>query len=161
LVAVFCGYGCVNLSHGQAADTNVGLETIHGAAVCMGASSAPEAVWIDTQEKLELYWARMHSHRIGTPEPPVPDIDWHTHGLVLVLMGQKPSGGYGLELLGSQALLKEGIALVGVRWKEPPAGAIVAMMITSPCLLVKIQRGRYQSVIIVDASGRHRTRVDL
>jgi hypothetical protein len=161
LTAVLFGYGCVNLPRGQAADTTVAVEVVHRAGLCPGASSSPKAVWIDSQEKLERYWARMHSHRIGTDKPPIPKNDWDAHGLILVLMGEKPSGGYGLELLRPQAVLKDGIVYLGVKWKEPPADALVAMMITSPCLLVKIETGPFQSVIIVDPSGRRRAKVDL
>ena len=162
LVAVLCNYGCVNIPGGQAAETAVAIEAVHGASVCTGASTSPDAVWIESQQMLEVHWQRMHSHRIGgggTPSP--PSIEWETHGLVLIHMGQKRSGGYGLELMKPQASLKGGSAYIEVKWKEPPPNAIVTMMITSPCLLVKIQRGEYKTVVIVDHSGRRRLQVDL
>ena len=102
----------------------------------------------------------MLSHRIGEGKPSIPQIEWDTHGLVLIHMGQKSTGGYGLELLRRRALLKGGTAYVRINWKQPPAKAIVTMMITSPCLLVKIQRGDYNSVAIIDQSGRQRAQAD-
>ena len=160
LMALFLGSGCVNTPRGQAAGGDVAVEAVHGRALCTGASISPTAVWIDSRQMLIAHWQRMLSHRIGEGKPSIPQIEWDTHGLVLIHMGQKSTGGYGLELLRRRALLKGGTAYVRINWKQPPAKAIVTMMITSPCLLVKIQRGDYNSVAIIDQSGRQRAQAD-
>lgn len=161
LMAVLLGHGCVNTPRGQAAGGDVAVETLHSWALCTGASTSPNAVWIDSRQMFKVHWQRIHSHRIGAGKPSIPQIEWDTHGLVLIHMGQKPTGGYGLELIRRRALLKDGTAHVRVNWKQPPANAIATTMITSPCLLVKIRRGDYHSVAIIDQSGRRRAQADL
>lgn len=160
IVALFT-YGCVNTLSGQAADADPSVETIHAGTVCTGGPAAPRAVWIDTHQNLKNHWQRMHSHRLGGLKPSFPQVEWRTHGMVLVHMGQKFTGGYGLQLARSRARLQDGIAFVSVNWVEPPDDAIVAQVITTPCLLLKIRRGAYHSVVIVDQSGRRRAKVDL
>lgn len=161
LIAALFLSGCVNTPPGAAADATVELDPVHTGSVCSGAPRVPKAMWIDSRQALNLQWKRMLSHRIGEGKPPTPQVEWDTHGILLVHMGQKTTGGYRLELAHPHGRLQAGSALVTINWIEPPAGAIAAQMITSPCLMLKIQRGEYRSVEIVDQSGRQRARVDL
>jgi predicted small secreted protein len=153
--------GCVNTPPGVAADTTVAIETVHAGSVCSGAPRVAQALWIDSHQDLKRHWQRMLSHRLGAGKPSIPQVEWGTHGIVVVHMGQKTTGGYRLELAKPQGRLQAAGAMVSVNWVEPPAGAIAAQMITSPCLLFKIQRGHYHSVVIVDQSGQERVRADL
>jgi hypothetical protein len=59
----------------------------------------------------------------------------------------------------NQAIVKEGSATVNLNWIEPSASAITTQVITHPCLLLEIKRGKYQSLIVVDQSGQQRARV--
>lgn len=146
---------------GAAIDDAVAVETVHAATVCSGAPRIPQAIWIDSAQVLNRHWQRMLSHRVGGENRPVPRIEWETHGMVLIHMGHKTTGGYRLESTQSKARLKAGSAWIAIDWIEPPTGAIAAQVITQPCLLLKIQRGEYRSVVIADQSGRQRAKADL
>lgn len=161
LMAVPFISSCVNNPQGAVADATIAIETVHAATVCSGAPRVPTAIWIDSHQVLNLHWQRMLSHRLGDGKSPMPQIEWGTHGVLLIHMGQKNTGGYRLELAHSHSRVQAGKVLVQVNWVEPPAGAIATQMITSPCLLLKIQKGEYRTVVIVDQSGHQRAGTDL
>jgi hypothetical protein len=155
-------FGCVNAPSGAAADAKgVTIEPVHSGSVCSGSPRAPRAVWINSHQELKRHWQRMLSHRLGAGEPSMPQVEWDAYGIVVVHMGQKTSGGYRIELAQHHYRLHADSAMVSVNWVEPPAGAIAAQMITSPCLLFKIQRGDYHSVVIIDQYGHQRAKAQL
>lgn len=155
-------FGCVNTPSGASADAKgVAIEPVHADSVCSGSPRVPKALWINSHQDLKRQWQRMLSHRIGAGKPSIPQVDWETHGIVMVHMGQKTTGGYRLELAQPHGRLQADSAMVSVNWIEPPPGAIAAQVITSPCLVFKIQRGEYHSVVIVDQSGGQRAKAEL
>jgi hypothetical protein len=155
-------FGCVNTPPGAAADANgIAIEQVHAGSVCSGSPRDPKAVWINSHQDLKRHWQRMLRHRLGTGKPSIPQVEWETHGIVMVHMGRKTTGGYRLEPAQSHGRIQAGKVLIMINWVEPPAGAITAQMITSPCLLLKIQRGEYHAVVIVDQSGHQRAIADL
>lgn len=161
LMAVTAVTGCVNTPQGAAADATVAIEVVHAGSVCSGAPRLPKATWIDSHQDLSRHWQRLLSHRLGDGKPLIPQVEWDTHGLVLIHMGQKTTGGHRLELAQPHGRVHAGSVLVRINWVEPPAGAITAQMITSPCLLLKFQRGEYQSVVILDQSNHQRAKSHL
>lgn len=161
LMAVPFIHSCVNNPQGAVADTAIAIETVHAGPVCSDAPRIPTAIWIDSHQALKLHWQRMLSHRLGDGKPPTPQVEWDTHSVLLIHMGQKTTGGYRLELAQSHGRLQAGKVWVQINWVEPPAGAIAAQMITSPCLLLKIQRGEYHAVVVVDQSGQQHAVADL
>jgi len=69
-------------------------------------------------------------------------------------MGQRPTLGYQIALSGTDNLhITQGQAHLTLDWIQPPADAMVAQMISSPCLLLKLKRGDYTSVQIRDRQG--------
>jgi hypothetical protein len=76
-------------------------------------------------------------------------------------MGQKPTGGYGLELAEPHATLSDGEALIRLRWIEPAPGSIVTQILTSPCLIISLPKGAYEKITITDENGDVRETISL
>ncbi len=88
---------------------------------------------------------------LQVPPPPTPSVDFSQSRVVAFFWGQKPTGGYSLQLVSSQ--LVGDTLRVTLRLTSPPAGAIVTQALTSPFLLLEVP-GRFNRVEFIDISGR-------
>jgi hypothetical protein len=125
-------------------------------AQCGGAGAEPSARWLGTEAAAR--------EALGTEGPidaagrgALP-VDFAKEGVVLVGMGSRPTAGYALTLSADRAEVKDGVATIAVRFEEPAPGAMLAQMLTSPCLLVALPREGLREVRVVDASGAVRAR---
>ncbi len=142
----------------DAAPVRLPVKMVWAGNQCGGHSPVPSAQWIDGPEALEAARFQRSVVRSALERDPM---DWTRFGLVWIGMGQKPTGGFGLGLMASEAVVRQGVAVVTVQWRRPPKGAYVTQMITSPCMAVKLPRGDYQEIVIEDQVGRVRARVGL
>ncbi len=85
------------------------------------------------------------AHRIGAQPVPL-DIDRDKERILLVAAGHKPSAGYRLQLTSHSASLRNGVLRLPVVLSGP-GGNYQAAMITSPCLLLAVQRGQYRRIV--------------
>lgn len=76
---------------------------------------------------------------------------------VLVGLGQRPSGGYGL-LIGPEAQVEDQRVQLRGTFFEPDAHTMDTTVINSPCVLVRLPAGDWQGVDIYDQSGKRRAR---
>lgn len=76
--------------------------------------------------------------------------------LLLINMGQRATGGYGLALASSHAPVIDGALTVAVKWQEPQAGTMQTQALTHPCLIVALPKGNYTRIRIVDESDSER-----
>jgi hypothetical protein len=80
----------------------------------------------------EREWGDLWREHTSTqvPAPPAPMIDFSKELVVCVLAGQKPTAGYGIEVVDADF---DGKAMVlGVRETKPAADAIVPQVVTRP-----------------------------
>jgi hypothetical protein len=69
---------------------------------------------------------------------PIPAVDFSQELIAAVFLGTRPSGGFGVEILGTR---REAAALViEYRERAPAAGDIVTQALTSPFHIVKVPR---------------------
>lgn len=85
---------------------------------------------------LEL-WNRAYGSSLEVP--PVPSVDFSRETVVAVFQGDKPTGGYGIEVLA--AAIEAGELFVDMRFSEPDPGAITTQALTSPWIFVRVLRG--------------------
>ena len=71
--------------------------------------------------------------------------------LVAISRGQQPTPGYGFTL--EEARREGGTAVVSVRWKTPEPGAVLAQMMTHPCLVIGLEPEGLTRVEVVDQTG--------
>lgn len=81
--------------------------------------------------------------------------------LVRVDMGQQPSGGYGLKLMSDKLAVKDQTGSFALQWSKPEAGSVQMQMLTYPCLYLKVAKGDYTRLEVVDEEGTVKHGLDL
>lgn len=138
-------------------------EQLFASAQCPVASAGSDvsSQWITTQAQLDRLYAQLNSHIVGDNKPAAPKLDFIASGVLLLHMGQKNTGGYGLQLPAQELVIKDATAVLRVKWMEPEAGAMVIQVLTSPCLLVRMPLGDYRRIEVVDQNNKTRTSLTL
>ena len=90
-----------------------------------------------------------------------PHVDFEKYGVLLIRMGEKPTGGYLLQLMENTAKVENRTAMVPVRWIEPEKGAFTTQAITFPYLMIRMAKGSFDRIAVVDQDGTVRFRLDL
>ena len=100
---------------------------------------------------LETTWAALY--RGQDPVPSVPAVDFTTEEVVLVAMGIRSSGGYGIEI----TRVTEGDAgrSIAVLEVSPGSGCGVTTALTSPADAVVLPASRGMAVRFVEVQERH------
>ena len=76
--------------------------------------------------------------------------------LLLVSMGQRSTGGYGLALAREEVVVEDEVAVIELEFTEPGPDDLVTQALTSPCLLLTLPEGGYSVVRVVDQHGHSR-----
>ena len=98
---------------------------------------------------------------IGDQQDQSSRVDFAREGVLLVAMGQKPTGGYGLDLNREFAVVSDDMAVLSVSWIDPPKGAILPQIITSPCLAIILPLGSYSQIHLLDQDEQLRLKLRL
>ena len=130
---------------GCSAEREVAVRMLGSGLQCGGASAGTSARRLVSSAELVEALAR----GLGAA-PVLPPVNWGTEAVVLVSAGQRSSAGYGVELASQMAPVKEGAAAVRVSLTSPPAGAVSAQVMTSPCLVVAMPRDGLRAVAVLD-----------
>lgn len=106
-----------------------------------GYQSASQMV-IDNSEQWIDCWQQHTSN--AEPPLPVPQVDFTRYSVVAVFAGEKPSGGYSVEILsaetsGSQTQERSAIAIT-VQHRQPEAGDFVTEALTYPYHMIRIPK---------------------
>ncbi|WP_018460632.1 protease complex subunit PrcB family protein [Thermus oshimai] len=108
----------------------------------------PRAFLAKDPTRFAEVWNLVVGNRI--PRPPAPSVDFRTRTVAAFFWGLKPTGGYGLEVVG--VTFSGTTARVVLELKSPPRGAIVTQALTSPYVLLELPR--VDRVVFADPSGR-------
>jgi hypothetical protein len=151
--------GCAHSTPSATAPEAVPMAVIFGGSMAGGTDMAPGGVWLSDQKQLDALMDRLFK---GTriPSQVGPDIDFSAEGVLVVWMGRKTSGGYALELAADRAEIEDHTARVPVRWIEPAKGAMVTQIMTDPYLMVRLAKGGYDKIVVIDADGAIRVEVE-
>ena len=98
-----------------------------------GFSEAAQTI-VRTQAEWNALW-RKHSS-IETNPSQAPAVDFGKEIVVGVFLGQKPTGGYAVEIVSVER--NDGTLTVSFREKVPPPGAILTQAFTQPFHIVRI-----------------------
>ena len=116
----------------------------------------PHAIWIEDPDQIQKMLIRLTKYTIGAQQDLSSRIDFSREGILILAMGQKPTGGYGLELNREFAALSDDTAVLSVSWIDPPADAILPQVITSPCLMLILPKGPYSQIQLLDQDAHPR-----
>lgn len=89
-----------------------------------------------TADEWKALWAEHTSHML--PRPVAPDVDWTREMVVCALLGERPSGGFSIQI--EEVDRKPKPWIVYARERVPAEGALVPMMTTAPYHLVVTER---------------------
>jgi hypothetical protein len=116
----------------------------------------PHAIWIEDPDQFKKTYARLTRHTIGAQQDLSSRVDFSREGILIVAMGQRPTGGYGLELNREFAVISDDAAVLRVTWIDPPKDAILPQIITSPCLAIILPKGPYSQIHLLDQDAHPR-----
>ncbi len=108
----------------------------------------PRAFLANNPTRFAEVWNLVVGNRI--PRPPAPSVDFRSQSVAAFFWGLKPTGGYGLEVVG--VTYAAGTARVVLSLQSPRPGAIVTQALTSPYVLLGLER--VSRVVFTDPSGR-------
>lgn len=133
---------------------SVAVEALYHHNQCQAETA--KTILIDNAADLSAWWQPLA--RLSLPARELPSqlqqIDWSTTNIVVVHAGSRPSAGYAIELLGEAAQIKKQTLNIDVRLTEPPADAMVAQVITSPCVVIAAHKNSYTAVKVKDEEGK-------
>jgi len=89
------------------------------------------------------------------------DIDFQRELILMISMGQQRTGGYGLRLSSTQASDEQGVVAVNVDWRLPTPGSMLTQVITSPCILIALPRGDYNTIHVSDQQNLQKLELKL
>ena len=114
----------------------------------------PSIRQLSRKEQVDAFLQQNNHILSSAPKEAVTPVDFSNDVIVAIWMGKKPTAGYGLSLEKESAEVKKDTAVVQVKFKEPDANAMVAQIITRPCLLIKIPKGNYRKIAIVSQENK-------
>jgi len=140
--------------HLQQHDQQPIVETLYTSQQCGRSQRTPSITWIDNAQQLATSIKRIQSTQLGGKPPTLSKLNFQHDIALLVEMGQRATLGYQITLTGTDNLhITSGQAHLTLDWIQPSADAMVAQMISSPCLLLKLKRGNYTAIQILDRQG--------
>ncbi|HEY5602571.1 MAG TPA: protease complex subunit PrcB family protein [Gammaproteobacteria bacterium] len=129
------------------------ITVLHASSQCAPSVSTQ---WIASQAQFATLFQATQSHMISPAPPPAPAVDFSQFGVVLLSMGQQRSGGYAIKLAQEELSMHQDFAEIAVYWQEPQPGMMVTQAITHPCIFLRVPRGNYQRVRVVDQNNKLR-----
>jgi hypothetical protein len=92
---------------------------------------------VRSQSELLSVWNQAHGSSLNVP--PLPSLNPGRETLLAVFMGQRPTGGYAIEV--RDVTLEGADLVVDLVFVEPAADAVTTQALTSPWVIVRVLRG--------------------
>lgn len=142
-------------NNGAAQQEKLDLELLRSSNQCGFISTVSYAVWISDTDTLQKYIDQIEKNSLGSSPQP-QEINFTSEGVLFVTMGQKPTAGYTISLADRVGTIADNIATIRLNWQEPEKDSVTAQVITSPCLFIKIKKGGFAKIRIIDQRGKLR-----
>ncbi len=108
-----------------------------------------DASWAEWQRQRQ----RMSFPGPNKPEDAAAGLDFSQISVIVILMGQKPSPGYAVDVSAGSITLKGTSLTINAVWQQPPEGAILPQVITSPCVAITVPTAQYSTVKVENQNG--------
>lgn len=83
------------------------------------------------------------------------------NGVLIVEMGQRPTGGYDIRLDSKKTGIKNNVLTISMNWHAPRLDAAVSQAMITPCVALHLPQGQYNKVKVVDQLGNLRGSADV
>lgn len=158
LTLVACGAGS-DLAETKA----VSIQMVYSDDQCMREAAGIDL--INDENALAAWWLPLSRQQLPLKQLPqsLADIDFEKTSLLVVSMGSRPTPGHAIELYSDQAPVQDASLTIPAAWMAPPADAMLAQLITSPCAVFAVPVGQYENLEVRDREGGklvHSRRVD-
>ena len=87
------------------------------------------------------------------PDTATADLDFGRLNVIVISMGQKPTPGYSVDVPESSVALQGTSLTIRSIWQQPPEGAILAQVITNPCIAITVTAAEYSTVTVENQDG--------
>lgn len=151
--------GCAGTANHSKEETTLQVRLLWQGNQCVTKRLTPHATWIEDPALFKKTYSGFTQNYTGAQQNLLSQVDFSREGLLIVAMGQKPTGGYGLELNHEIAVVSDDVAVVSVSWIEPQKDAIVPQVITSPCLVIILPKGSYSQIRLLDQNVHLRLQI--
>lgn len=95
--------------------------------------TAPGVVYVERYDQLERL-SRLPAQNLALDA--LANVDFEREHLVLVGLGQKPTGGYGVTL--DSSAINDDVLELAVNVRQPSAGVMVTQALTTPCAVIAV-----------------------
>jgi hypothetical protein len=153
--------GCIYSTNSVADNLSLPVRLLYEGVHGGGDTSNPNAYRIATEDQLQKIYNQFGKLTFGAVKRQAPNVDFSREEVLFVAMGQKPTAGYQLQLHQNKIIITNEAAVLSLAWIEPPAGAILPQVITSPCILVALPMGNYSRIYILDQKEQKRLEVSI
>ena len=148
-----CGMG----QRASAPPPDLSVDVLVAGTQGSGSRQDPSAEWVTSQEELEQLLDTQSARQLPAQDgKSAHAADVTTSRILLVRMGQKPTAGYSFTLEPESCSISQQTAHITLIWTEPAPGMVTAQVITHPFILLKISKGGFDSIKIVDQHGQIR-----
>lgn len=120
--------------------STIEFQTVKAGSNAFGQPKPAESL-VRTKPEWEAVWKSMESTTV--PRPPAPEIDFGKTSVIVVFAGEKPTGGYKLEVRSVTRTSDGKTLIVDVLEKAPGKGAIVTQAFTSPYQAIGVPAGDF------------------
>lgn len=148
LLVLSCGFivaGCTKEQAMTATGAPLARQVLQSAHCGL---TAPGQVVIDNPEKLErLEMLPAMTLSLET----LKAINYEREQVVLASIGQKPTGGFGVTLDGSEII--DDVLYLTIRVTEPAPGAMVTQALTTPCVVIAVTAEGWDDIQITRAEN--------
>jgi len=117
---------------------------LYSAAVCNINEQGITA--IKDRETLQGILKKANSHRLNSKPKDLSSIDFSSSQIYLIAMGTRPNTGYALKVTSNEASLENSVLNLPIQVELPAENAMYAQMMTSPCTLISLPLGIYDTV---------------
>jgi hypothetical protein len=159
LILMLFAIGCVGTASHSKVESELKVRQLWQGSQCVTNRPTPHAAWIGDPDIFKKTYAGLIRNYTGIQQDLLSRVDFSREGILIVSMGQKPTGGYGLELNREVAAVLDDAAVLSVSWNEPPKGAVLPQVITSPCLAIILPKGPYSQIRVLDQNAHLRLRI--
>ena len=105
--------------------------------------------WTDWQRQRQ----QMFFLASNEPEDAAPDLDFGQASVIVISMGQKPTPGYTVDVPEGSVALQGTLLTINTIWQQPPEGAILPQVITSPCIAITVPTVPFSTVTVENQNG--------